>query len=263
MRECDDFPQTSASRRRVVLITGGTRGIGLHVARAMMAGALAAPVHCIVCSRSQHNVDACARDMGALHCSADATFECVRCDVACAQDVESMFCSIEAQHGHLDVLVNNAGVMHVGAGTLVNADELRRMLDVNYLGAVHCMQAACRIMSRQARAPGAAQAGLIINMLSSSMFGGRALQGAYAASKAALGAFSDCLQHEVKGDGICIVKVVPRRTLTDMRLANFPNESHDSCLSPDDVASAVVNCIKCFAMERASPHVSGTTIIVS
>lgn len=236
------------ARNRVVVVTGGTRGIGLEVVRQLGAAGFTA----VACSRSQDSVDrASALVPGA---------EFVRCDVSKPAEVAEMFAAVRRRWGAPDVLVNNAGVLRIAPFEGVSEDDAMSMLRTNLLGAVWCTQAVLGDMRQR-------NAGLVVSVLSSSACGGRPEQAAYVASKAALSGALDCLQLELARDGangVAVVKVVPRRTLTDMRLANFPGDPRDACLSPADVARVVLAAIRAyFDAGPAAGRMSGTTYHVA
>jgi 3-oxoacyl-[acyl-carrier protein] reductase len=200
---------------KVVLVTGGTKGIGLATCKMLYNEGF----RVFACSSQDCNIERARSEY------ANITF--LKCDVSKGEEVSQLFASI----GRVDVLVNNAGVLKVGPFTSLSLDDMRRMMDVNFWGAINCSRAALCNNTSELR---------IVNVLSSSIEGGRKGQGLYVASKAALAGAMMSLRLEV-GDQITIVDIKPRRTLTDMRLDNFPNEDHEDCLEPQCVASMILN----------------------
>jgi NAD(P)-dependent dehydrogenase (short-subunit alcohol dehydrogenase family) len=126
----------------------------------------------------------------------------------CALDVDDdatvaqTFGNVLAENGHIDVLVNNAGIGAPGAVAETPFDTFRRIMETNYFGALRCIKAALPGML-------ARRSGCIVNI--SSVVGRVAIspQAPYAASKHALEALSECLAQEVRGYNIRVVLVEP------------------------------------------------------
>ncbi len=158
---------TSTDQARVVLVTGGTRGLG----RGLACSFLEAGSTVVVCGRSKP--DALAEWEGTLA-------EFVECDVRNPEQVASMIETVVADHGRLDVLVNNAGGAPPAEAATVSPRFHAGIIELNLTGPLHCAQAANRVM--QAQAAG----GVIINIASIS--GQRPSPGtaAYGAAKAGI-----------------------------------------------------------------------------
>lgn len=153
----------------VVLVTGGSRGIGAGIARAFLdSGAVV-----VVCGRSTPSE-------AELPASRGRRAEFVRCDVRDADAVSGLFAEIDARHGRLDVLVNNAGGGPPGDVANMSARLLERLIQLNLYAPLLCAQAAHRLMRSQA------EGGCIINICS--VAGERPSPGtvAYGAAKAGL-----------------------------------------------------------------------------
>jgi NAD(P)-dependent dehydrogenase (short-subunit alcohol dehydrogenase family) len=145
----------------VVLVTGGTRGIG----RAITERFLAAGADVVVCGRNQPD---------------DALGEFVPCDVRDPEQVESLVNVVAERHGHLDVAVNNAGGAPPAEAATVSPRFTERVVQLNLLAPLYVAQAANRVMQGQPAG------GSIINI--TSLSGMRASPGsaAYGAAKAGL-----------------------------------------------------------------------------
>lgn len=240
--------------KRVALITGGTRGIGLAIVRELHHAGFT----CIACS-STMSVDPDAIETELLD-----RVHWTRCDVSNDDEVKAMFAWILAEFGTLDILVNNAGIMAVAPIDKVNKEEATTMMRINYLGTLFCMQHAVPLMSGNVENVGLSNVGLsnvrvpevtevhpmkklIINISSSSLDGGRQGHAAYAASKAAVQAMSACAALDLKASlqtkHIEIKTVTPRRTWTALRWSNFPDDQPEQCMHPWEVALAVMDVI--------------------
>jgi short-subunit dehydrogenase len=126
----------------------------------------------------------------------------VACEVT---DRASVAAAIEAavQHmGGIDLLINNAGISVYGQTERMDAEDLARVMDVNFLGCVNGMQEILPIMRKQG-------GGHIVNIASLAALHGVPYLAAYGASKAALAAFSQSLRAEVSSAGITIQVIYP------------------------------------------------------
>jgi NAD(P)-dependent dehydrogenase (short-subunit alcohol dehydrogenase family) len=130
-------------------------------------------------------------------------------DVDDDASVERAFGQALEQHGHIDVLINNAGIASPGTVDETPLESFRRVMETNYFGALRCIKAALPGML-------ARRSGCIINV--SSVAGRVAIspQAPYAASKHALEAMSECLAQEVKAFNIRIALVEPGPVATPM-----------------------------------------------
>jgi len=153
----------------VVLVTGGTRGIGAGIARAF----LGADAHVIVCGRAAPPPEQLA-EHGGRH----AQF--IACDVRQPEAVETLVDRIVEEHGRIDVLVNNAG--GTPSGNLADSSPrlIDRLIQLNLVAPLLCSQAANRVMQGQA------QGGCIINIGSVAGVRPAPLTAAYGAAKAGL-----------------------------------------------------------------------------
>jgi NAD(P)-dependent dehydrogenase (short-subunit alcohol dehydrogenase family) len=185
---------------RVVLITGASRGIGAATAR------LAAERGDHVAVNYTRNVEAARAvvdDCAALGVPALA----VQADVADERAVVAMFDRVTGELGPVDVLVNNAGILH----TQMRFDEMtlerwRELLDVNVVGAFLCAREAVRRMSTRHGGCG----GSIVNVSSAASYLGSPQEYVdYAASKAAIDTLTLGLGREVAAEGIRVNAVRP------------------------------------------------------
>jgi 3-oxoacyl-[acyl-carrier protein] reductase len=185
---------------RVALITGASRGIG----RAIGETFAAAGADVLLCGRSEpvEAVAAGIRDRGA-----QAT--ALRGDVKDEAFLKSLVQHCREQHGRLDVLVNNAGVLTPGLLGMIPAASLRETFEVNVVALVQLTQYAIRLMDA-ARGPS------IVNI--ASIGGTRGLEGAtaYSAAKGAVVAFTRSSAKELAPKGIRVNAIAPGFIDTDM-----------------------------------------------
>jgi NAD(P)-dependent dehydrogenase (short-subunit alcohol dehydrogenase family) len=210
--------------KRVALITGGTRGIGFAVAKALLKHG----DHLAITGTSPDGVQQAAAALGPGVLP-------LTCDVRQWPSVESALHAVESQFGGVDVLVNNAGV-GVGAPIAdLSLDEWNRIIDTNLTGVFHCCRAAIPRLRRRG-------GGWIINissLASKNPFVGGA---AYCASKAGLNAYSEALMQELRYDNIRVSYVLPGSVATGFSgRANAGGQ--DWRLQPDDVAEVIVDLL--------------------
>jgi NAD(P)-dependent dehydrogenase (short-subunit alcohol dehydrogenase family) len=193
--------------RRVVLITGGSRGIGAATVL------LAASNGWDVCLNYVSNLQA-ANAVASQASALGARVACVQGDVAIEADVVRMFAFCDQTFGRLDGLVNNAGV--VASAQRVDqysVERLERMFRTNVIGAFVCAREAIKRMSTKH----GGQGGNIVNVSSvAARLGSPGEYVDYAASKAAIDAMTIGLAKEVATEGIRVNAVRPGVILTDI-----------------------------------------------
>lgn len=227
-------------RGKVVVITGGARGIGLATATAL---------HRLGAVVAIGDVDeAAVKDSGAA-----GDFEHYgRLDVTDQQSFSSFLDEVERQLGPIDVLINNAGIMPTGK--LVDEPDAitRRILDINVYGVVLGSKLAlARMLPRRS--------GHIINI--ASLAGETHLPGlaTYNASKHAVLGFTDTLREEYRGSGVSASSVLPTLTNTELGSGvNAPRLLRPA--EPEEIAAAVV---KLLVSPRAKVRVTTTAGVIS
>lgn len=233
---------------KTVLVTGASSGIGLATALAFArAGA-----RLVLVARRPQPLAAAAREVRALGVDALG----VRGDVADRDSIEACFARAERRFGHVDVVVNNAGVLIPGPVETLRDADLESMLRVNLYGALHVMQAATRRMR-------ARSAGHIVNV--GSLAGRRGLSpiGGYSASKFALVGLTEALRIELAGSGVQLSLVLPGVVATPMAEAFKSTEDGDLWpqalnLKPEWVAWAVMAAVRLKLVEVAVPPGAAT-----
>lgn len=191
----------------VLVVTGGSRGIGAATARLAAAAGWAVAVNY---RQDRDAAEAVVRELAA----AGARGLAVQADVSREPDVERLFRESESELGEITGLVNSAGI-NGNQSTVADfhADVLERLLAVNVLGTQLCCREAVRRMSTRLGGRG----GAIVNVSSmAATIGGRAGASDYAASKAAVDVFTVGLAKEVSGEGVRVNCLRPGMTMTDM-----------------------------------------------
>jgi NAD(P)-dependent dehydrogenase (short-subunit alcohol dehydrogenase family) len=178
---------------RVVLVTGGSRGIGLACARRFADQGDKVAVTC-------HKSPAPEGVFG------------VPCDVTSGPSVEEAFKVVEEQYGPVEVLVSNAGITNDGLLLRMSEDDFTSVVDAN-------LTAAYRVAKRAAHGMLRARRGRMIFMSSVVALLGSAGQANYAASKAGLVGLARSLARELASRGITVNVVAPGPVATDMTIA--------------------------------------------
>jgi NAD(P)-dependent dehydrogenase (short-subunit alcohol dehydrogenase family) len=183
-----------ALRGRTVLITGGSRGLGLVLAREVArAGARVA-----ICGRDQATLDRAREDLERR----GAQVVAVSCDVTVRQDVEAMVQHVAERFGPIDVLINNAGTISVGPVETMGLEDFEQAMATNFWGPLHAIWAVLPQMRGR-------RDGRIVNITS---VGGKISVPhlvPYSASKFALVGLSEGLRAELAKDGVQVITICP------------------------------------------------------
>ena len=232
---------------RVAFVTGGTRGIGLAIARALHA----AGARVAVTGRDAARAGDVARGIG----EGTAGFGC---DVAERGQVEAALAGAERELGPIDILVNNAGLTRDNILLRLDDDDWDVVLDANLKGAFHTTRAVIKGMMKR-------RSGRIINITSVVGLTGNKGQANYAASKAGLIGFTKSVAREYAARGILANCVAPGFIETEMTAA-LPDEARATLLEdialgrlgrPEDVASAVL-----FLASDLAGYITGQVLVV-
>ncbi len=176
-----------------VVITGAAHGIG-----AALAGRFARAGHSIAVL----DLDAHAAGGRAKQIEDDGgTALALGCDVTASSECGDAISSVVAAWGGIDILINNAGITHVGLIRDTDADVVRRVVEVNFFGAVHCTQAALPSLL--------ARKGCVVALSSVAGFAPLATRAGYVASKHAVQGFFETLRCEHRSDGLGVTLVCP------------------------------------------------------
>ncbi|HEY9169116.1 MAG TPA: SDR family oxidoreductase [Lutibacter sp.] len=182
---------------KVVLITGGSSGIGKSVGEFLMQKGF------IVYGTSR-NPDKIM----------DHPFQLIGLDVNNKQSILKVVDEIIAKEGQIDILINNAGMGITGAIEETPTDEMRKVFETNFFGAIEMMKAVLPQMRKQ-------QSGLIINVTSIAAYMGLPFRGIYSATKGALEIVTEAIRMEVKGFGIEVCNVAPGDFATNIASGRY------------------------------------------
>ena len=200
-------------RGKTVLVTGGSRGLGLVLAREFASnGARVA-----ICARDEEELQQATEDLE----SRGAEVMSVKCDVTNVAEVEAMVSRVRERFGQIDVLVNNAGTIQVGPLEVMNRDDFEHAMRAHFWGPLNTILAVLPEMRER-------QDGRIVNI---SSIGGKIAVPhlvPYSASKFALVGLSKGLFAELRKDGIVVTTVCPGLMRTGSpRNANFKGKHRE------------------------------------
>jgi NAD(P)-dependent dehydrogenase (short-subunit alcohol dehydrogenase family) len=241
-----------SDRQLVMLVTGASRGIGAAISRRAAAAGYAVVVNY---AASEDVANALAREIG------NDSFA-VQADVGDEKAIVGMFATIDERFGHIDVLVNNAGIAG-GYGTLdsYTVEALERLWAVNLTGPFVCAREAANRMRADGRG------GSIVNISSkAAVLGGPNEWVHYAASKGAIDTMTTGLAKELAPHGIRVNAVRPGLIESDFHLHATPGRVErmtplvpmQRVGTPEEVAEAVV-----WLASPAASYVTGAFIEVT
>lgn len=213
------------------VITGGNRGIGLAVAK--MAAASGA--HVYIASRSiESGVEDILKKLGA------ASVHFLQCDLSTRDGAEQLALALEKIE--VDILFNNAGLLTGGIVEEQSLDDIYTMFQVNLNALIHLTRSVIPKMVQRGR-------GKIVNNSSVSAFMHFPCASTYAASKAAVVAFTDCIQAELNGTGVstlCLITPgIKTRMFDEIEVKYSKNfEIPKDSISPEEYAEKIKAAIE-------------------
>lgn len=243
---------------KVILITGGSRGIGAATAR--LAADQGYTV-CITYHTSRDRADAIVSEITSNGGEAHA----FACNVAREDDIRQVFEALDQEVGALTALVNNAGILKSRARfEAISLDRWQHLFKVNLFGSVACTREAIKRMSHRHGGEG----GAIVNVSSAAARMGGAFEFTdYAASKGAMDTLTIGLANEVAAEGIRVNGVRPGLIFTDIHAASGqPDRVEKNSQkvpmqrggTPDEVAQAIL-----WLLSEDASYVTGAILDVS
>jgi len=234
-QQADGVAATAGGRLsgKVAVVTGGNRGIGLAIARALVSEGATVMItgrDPAALKRAQADLAAVASESGA---AAEVLAE--RCDVRRETSVASVFSTVKQRWGRLDILVNNAGISQARYPAITTPVELwRDVIDINLTGTFLCCRAGVPLMPSGAT---------VVNILSIAAKLNFAEFAAYNASKRGALGFTLTLREELIPKGIRVVALMPGATATDIWEQFWPEAPREKMVRPESIAAAVVYAV--------------------
>lgn len=248
----------SEQKERIVIVTGGSRGIGRAICTALAAPGTS--IYFNYFSPNDPNTEAAAAaETEKLVADAQGFAEGKSVNIANENEVVNFFQEIIDKTGRIDVLVNNAGITKDGLLVRMKEQDWDAVLNINLKGAFTCTKIAAKIMMQQ-------RSGRIINMASVVGVTGNAGQANYSASKAGLIGLTKTAAKELASRGVTVNAIAPGFIETDMT-ASLSEKARNAMLSqvplgrpgyPEDIAAAVA-----FLASDSASYITGQVIHVS
>lgn len=237
---------------RVAVVTGGTRGIGLELARTL----LEQKAKVVICGRKKEGLDAAAAEL-----RAGDSLVTIQAHIAKEEDVEKLFSEAVERFGVIDILINNVG-MNLLTGSIVDTETntWNKIIDSNLTGTFLCARTGAGIMKKAGR-------GRIVNI--SSIAGRKAApgMGIYGIAKAGIEQLTRVLAYELAAFNIQVNAVAPTTVKTDFSKPFWSNEDiHREIVrgiplgriaEPEDVVHAVL-----FLCSDAARFITGQVLMV-
>jgi len=211
---------------KVVLVTGGTQGIGLETAKLLKTKGATV----IITARDQSRLDRVGKEFDLLS---------IRGDVSKEDDVRKIYSFVQDQTDHLDALINNAGYGYFDKLEDIQVEKFNRVFATNVTGAMMMAREATKIFKRQ-------QYGNIVNISSTAGLRGGAGGTAYSATKFALKAMTECWRAELRKDNIRVMLINPSEVQTNFTVnsGHKQREFNPTKLQGIDIAHAICSALE-------------------
>jgi 3-oxoacyl-[acyl-carrier protein] reductase len=207
-------------KNKVVIITGGTKGLG----KAMALSFIEEGAHVLVCARNQEELDSLPENI--IGIKADVTKE---------DELDNLLKSAIKKFGQIDIWINNAGLWLPHSQTEdFDMDKVKKMFDVNVFGTMNGCRVALRYMKER-------NTGTIINIISDSALFGRPMSSMYSASKWAINGYTKSIKEE--NENISVIAVYPGPMKTDI-FGDAKPENFDTFMEVEYVTDLIIANIK-------------------
>jgi NAD(P)-dependent dehydrogenase (short-subunit alcohol dehydrogenase family) len=219
----------------VAVITGGASGIGLATARTLHSRG----AHIVLADINTSGLVQAADLISQHNPEAQGQILTISTDVTHESQINQLMQQTNAEFGHIDLVVTSAGIGRGGAIDTFSASEMQTMMNINFMGTYHCVQAALPMMRQQ-------QSGHFVFLSSVAGKFGVPLLSGYCASKWAVRGFASALRSELHGTGIGITTVYPAWVDTPMvKQEENTNNMMDIVvmLTPDQVAAEILQAV--------------------
>jgi 3-oxoacyl-[acyl-carrier protein] reductase len=220
-------PSSHLLSGKVALITGASRGIGLAIARALAGKGC----HLVLAGRSPSSLEKAGRELGR-----GGTRVLTRgCDVRDPESVKALAAAVKKQFRRVDILINNAGISQASLSVeKLDYDTWKDVIDTNLNGMFLVTHEILPLMR---------DGSTIVNNLSLAATRVFAGMSAYDASKFGALGFTDTLREELRPKRIRVIALIPGATDTDIWSTLWPDAPREKMMSPETVATAVVNAL--------------------
>lgn len=210
-----------------VLLTGGTSGLGLELAKL-----LAPNFNLAICSSSDYRT----QDAIATLANYKESVYVDKCDVSNPAEVQKFVSTVEQKFGTVDILINNAGIYAYSKIIDSDIETLQKVMAINFTGAYNMIKYTVPQMIEK-------KSGIVVNISSvaaEKVFSGNMI---YSASKAAMNTLTDTLREEVRQHGIKVIKVIPGAIATPIWSQQSLEKNSEKMMSSRTAAEIIYNNI--------------------
>ncbi len=237
---------------KVVVVTGGSRGIGLEIAKML----LAQNARVVICGRKQEGLDAAKEQINA----GEDRFLAIQAHIAKEEEVENLFEKTKEVFGRLDVLINNVGMNIVTSVVDAELSLWNKIIESNLNGTFLCSRKAGRIMREQ-------KSGKIVSISSIAARRAAPAMGVYGIAKAGIEMMTKVLAQELAPFNIQVNAVAPSMVKTDFSKVFWSNqELHDQIVKTIPLGripeSSDIAYPTLFLCSEGADFMTGQTILV-
>ncbi len=238
--------------KKVAVVTGASRGIGAEIARTLATDGFNVVITYAGNEKKAIEVKTSIEDV------TDAKVTVLQLDIADEESIKSMVAAVKAEYGKIDVLVNNAGITNDMLVMQMKKQDFTSVINTNLVGTFQVTQAVLKLMARKRQ-------GSIINLSSVIGITGNIGQANYAASKAAVMAFTKSVAKEYGRRNIRVNSVAPGFIKTDMT-DTLPEEYKADVLSKIPLnrlgeAQEVADLVSFLASDK-SQYITSQTFVI-
>ncbi len=226
---------------KVAVVTGGARGIGQALARAFAREGVVVAIG---------DLDAGAAEAAAAELGNGSIG--LALDVTDRPGFTAFLDEVEQRLGPLDIVINNAGIMHVGPLDEEDDASITRQLEINLHGVIHGTREAMRRMKPR-------HTGHIVNIASLAGRAGGPNLATYCATKHGVIGLSEAVRQELRGSGVEVTVVMPSYAKTELA-AGVPNLRGIQRVTPEEIAASTVDALKVPRFDVWSPRRMGFVI---
>ena len=226
---------------KVAVVTGGARGIGQALARALAREGVVVAIG---------DLDAGAAEAAAAELGNGSIG--LALDVTDRPGFTAFLDEVEQRLGPLDIVINNAGIMHVGPLDEEDDASVTRQLEINLHAVIHGTQEAMRRMKPR-------HTGHIVNIASLAGRAGGPNLATYCATKHGVIGLSEAVRQELRGTGVEVTVVMPSYAKTELA-AGVPNLRGVQRVTPEEIAASTVDALKVPRFDVWSPRRLGFVI---
>ncbi|MEY9096380.1 3-ketoacyl-ACP reductase [Paenibacillus sp. RC84] len=218
-------------KNKTAIITGAGKGIGKAAAAALAKEG----VNLGLLARSTADLEALKKELSGTY-GVDVFY--ASADISKPSEVQQAISSLTGELGHVDILINNAGIAQFGTVADMDPEQWERIIQVNLMGTYYVTRAVLPGMIQQ-------NSGTIINVASTAGERGFATGSAYCASKFGVLGLTESLMQEVRKSNIRVTALTPSTVNTDLASnAGLKIGDEDRMMQPEDVAELITATLK-------------------